>query len=154
MWHVGTGVGADALQVEMMKFRAYVRVEGSDFDAEAFNHSLPAELRGEVKCRRFVKERVGGPAREFWESRGVESVDRPEDALHEHLKHLEEVLAASKAGCALKISAQIVFYYCDEDDRRGFYFPNELIALLSRLEADLDVDVAHDLEKLDSPRVS
>ncbi len=129
-----------------MRFSVYVTVEGPAIDPEAFNSSLPLELRGEAKERHNSKHRPGGPQRFYWRSRQIECEQRPEDELVELLTALQASLEGISSDRSAKISTQIVGWQAENDDARGYYVPSELVQLLAYLHADLDIDVVHDLQ--------
>jgi len=131
--------------VEVMKFNIYVRVEGSFFDPEKFNARLPIDLRGEVYERKHMRQRDGCHEMRYWRSRVVEVESEPERALTETLNAHKLFLTADFLGGIAKVSAQMVFLQSEGDDARGVFICSDLVRLLAELNADLDVDVVHDL---------
>ena len=129
-----------------MRFSVYMTAEGLAFDPEAFNRSLPQNLRGEVRERRRMRVRPDGPERLYWQSMQVDTEQNPEDALSALVSDLMVPLKRIASADSVKVSAQIVARKTEQDDARGFYAPPSLVSMLAELHADLDIDVVHDLQ--------
>jgi hypothetical protein len=130
-----------------MRFEVRLKISGSNFNPQEFveNHAL--EGAGEVRPYLGHRAVPGGLGDSYWVSKPVKVLESPEVACINLLTSLKAQLKAARA-CGGKISIQISAYYEEDDDRRGFYVPSELIHLIGEVDADLDYSPEIDLQAL------
>jgi hypothetical protein len=132
-----------------MNFRVYLRVEGDGISLAEFGRNIDATLPGEI--RRRVHD--GSPFKrwglEYWMS-AVQSVcdNRPEDALQEQLQLFEKGINAAVCVEGIDLFAVIVAVRAETDDVPEYFFSKELLSLLSRLNAGLEVDSIFDISSV------
>lgn len=129
-----------------MQFKVYLEAQGPEFNPVAFDDGLDAHLKGTI-CHRKHFNPKGQGQKTYWESKQITVTSGyPEEKLLELIQSLEPSLKALALDNQIKISAQIIEQYKEDESPRGFYVCSELIQTLARLNADLDIDVVYDLQ--------
>ena len=133
-----------------MRFKIYFIIEVNSFDPAKFNSRLDQSNVGEVIQRKNLsKARLNSPAnRLYWRSKSYEITDAecPEDKMLQLISAVtENIKALCKTEC-VHVSANIVEYLQDKVDSKVFYLSSELRTALAHLNADMDIDIVHDLK--------
>ncbi|HEX7817132.1 hypothetical protein [Dyella sp.] len=136
-----------------MRFEVYVRAEASEDDlAELQSRCSLHGIKGDMVTRRHVPAAAiaNGARAIYWRSEifPVEN-EFPEDALLRVVDSLKKVASDIRLTHDIKFSSEIVGYYSSSDSPGGFYVSASLIKSLASVDADLDIDVVHDLEVKD-----
>jgi hypothetical protein len=125
-----------------MNLRAYLIVEGVDFDPSAFHKAVDLVVGGQVCERRHLSPKSTAQ-RSYWKSRELlADTEIPEQPLIELIKLLAPMLHPPLVPSTSRVSAQIVAEYANDESPRGYYLSASLVRALAGLGADLDIDVA------------
>lgn len=124
--------GSDAMNL------FYVWIDGKDFNAEEFHDVLDENDLGSVACRKKMSGDEVIKAEKYWKSEEIYFSSSENDAkLLNHVKKLESILLKASD---LRIVAQVVMRYCDQENITGYFFSNLFINELSKYNISLDID--------------
>jgi hypothetical protein len=126
--------------MEAEMFRVYVKIDGTAFDVDAFQNEIGSRLGGTIRFRKKMHNGYVERGDRFWSSRTIES-EYPEDDLSKLLIEMEGQLVKLAKTPAVRIIAEIVEYISEDQSPRGFFLAAEIIQLLARTGANLDMDI-------------
>lgn len=133
-----------------MRFKIYLSIEGDYFDPAKFNSTLDKSVAGEVVHRKNAGGNKLNPSVKsfYWRSKSYEVIDPeyPEDRLLQLIRSATNNIQNLSKTEQVNVSAQIVAYINETDNLRGFYLSPDLVQALAQLNADIDIDVVHDLK--------
>lgn len=125
-----------------MRYLIYVMIYGLDFDPIWYDNKLPTNLRGSVNLHEKISREIEVRC---WRSKKIETTCNPEISLQELIDKLKPYLMTAAKLEGISISAQIVMYLGSSEIMRGFYISGGLAQALVDIQADLDIDIVHDL---------
>ena len=132
-----------------MKAEFYLWIDGVDFDPKYFDFNLQPDLRGQVLMRKKVIDGEVFPDSYYWRSKSVplELGNIDLDLFYFMTKYEKSIANLKKE--RVRIFLEIVFAYSRGEDVNGFFLSAETITLISRMGANLDLDIVRDLSKSD-----
>lgn len=138
-----TFVGSHALQVEIMRYRISVDIDGPNFDPIKFDASLSPGCKGEIRHRRSIKLNQENQWT-YWASPSIMSID-PNSTSIELLTSLSDSLVAaiSETTRVALVIEQLVSD--DEGISGGVYISTELVKLAAKVNASVDLPVHPDM---------
>lgn len=132
-----------------MKAEFYLWIDGLDFDPEYFDFNLRTDLRGQVLARKRIIDGKVFSDSYYWRSKSVplklENIDL--ELPYFMAKYEKSVTNLKKE--RIRIFLEIVVAYSEGEDVNGFFLSAETITLISRMGANLDLDIVRDLSKSD-----
>lgn len=123
-------------------FTAYLWVDGTGFDADAFQRDVGAKFGGSVGSRKRMRDGVVESGPKYWTSRmiPIESGD-PEDKLVELLTQLKPELIKLRAVPGVRLVVELVQEIKNLQSVRGVFFSTATLQLLAEMGVGLDIDI-------------
>ena len=120
----------------------YVTIDGEEFHPETFDRGLVDTAKGEVRAYRHPPYGRSATIKDYWKSqaRCVPIGEFPEQTLLSLLAGLAPHLPKAD-GKAIVMTAYVVQHAKRLDDVRGVHLPRDLIAVLNKLGAHLELVV-------------
>jgi len=131
----------------MNRVRVYVKIFGPSFDAEAFQRAIGSKHGGQVRVTQRIQDGSVEVSGRYWRSKIVEVgyAEDPGEALFQLLSEIEAILVGVAKEPSTCVTAEVVEEIDDLEALVGFYFSRDLIRLLARISADIDVDIVRRL---------
>lgn len=124
-------------------FRAYIWIDGETFDPAAFQRFLPKDACGTVEKRKQIVDGVVIQGATYWKSEVVTAAGfLPESSLEVLLRRYAEAMPQARVLNATRVVLEVVIEYSEGQEPQGLFLTEELVQLLARVGAAIDIDVA------------
>lgn len=127
----------------MNKFRAYIFIDGRNFNPNEFQASIRSKDAGTVHSTYRMETGVKQESGKYWKSSVKEpDTQHVEEDLYLLLKGYSRHLVRARKLGATRIFATILADMDESDTTRGYFFSKKIIQLLFKYGVELDVGIA------------
>lgn len=130
-----------------MKYRSYIRVEGSEAELKELDELVRKKVPGAVLQRRRTGHPLANAPLFYWKSHEIKpDAEHMDAAIFGLVQSFAESIRATRFDSdGADITAVIVCEYSERDEPVGFFFEKTLIQLLASIGAKMDIDAVHDM---------